>query len=234
MITAPPTQSLPKSTATSHHGFSPYDDNGGSSVAIAGEDYCIIAADTRQSNGYSINSRYAPKTWKLTDKAVLSGCGCYCDATAIISNLKQRLEWYKHQHNKVLSAPGIAQMLSIMLYHKRFFPYYVHNTLAGLDEQGRGAVYSYDPVGNYERRPYQAAGSGTELIQPFLDNQVGFKNQKGYVPDTTLLPLDTALRIVKDAFTGATERDIHTGDFLEIWIIKKEGVEKIGMPLKRD
>ncbi len=36
-----------------------------SSLAIAGADYCVIAADTRQSEGYSINSRYAPKAFKL-------------------------------------------------------------------------------------------------------------------------------------------------------------------------
>ncbi|KAI9138333.1 nucleophile aminohydrolase [Paraphysoderma sedebokerense] len=235
MLTTPQqfASTLPTS-APIEHRFSPYADNGGTTVAVAGEDYCIIAADTRQSDGYLINSRYAPKAWKLTDRAVLSGCGCFADATALVQNIQQRLEWYKHQHNKTLSTPGIAQMLSTMLYMKRFFPYYVHNVLGGVDEEGKGCVFSYDPVGSYERRPYQAAGSATELIQPFLDNQVGFKNQVGYKPDTVLLPLETALRIVKDAFTSATERDIYTGDYLEIWIVKKDGVEKVGYPLKKD
>ncbi|CAG2055345.1 unnamed protein product [Timema podura] len=38
-------------------GFSPYADNGGSIVAIAGEDYAIIASDTRLSSGFSIYTR---------------------------------------------------------------------------------------------------------------------------------------------------------------------------------
>ena len=84
-----------------------------------------------------------------------------------------------------MSAPAIAQMLSTMLYGKRFFPYYVWNTLGGLDADGKsvgdspshtllgkGCVFSYDPVGNFEKRLWNCAGSAGHLIQPFLDNQV--------------------------------------------------------------
>jgi hypothetical protein len=35
----------------------------------------------------------------------------------------------------------------------------------------RGAVYSFDPVGSYEREACRAAGAASSLIQPFLDNQ---------------------------------------------------------------
>lgn len=55
-------------------GFNPYTDNGGylnaihlssSSLAIAGRDFCVVASDTRQSDGYLINSRDAPKAYCL-------------------------------------------------------------------------------------------------------------------------------------------------------------------------
>jgi 20S proteasome subunit beta 6 len=36
-----------------------------------------------------------------------------------------------------MSTPAVAQMLSTMLYGKRFFPYFVWNTLGGLDENGK-------------------------------------------------------------------------------------------------
>ena len=81
-------------------------------------------------------------------------------------------------------------MLSTTLYYKRFFPYYTYNILAGLDNEGvvheiiptvdrdvlsllgKGCVYSYDPVGSYERETYRAAGSSASMLQPLLDNQV--------------------------------------------------------------
>ena len=37
---------------------------------------------------------------------------------------------------------------------------------------GKGCVYSFDPVGSYERETYRAGGSASALLQPLLDNQV--------------------------------------------------------------
>lgn len=79
---------------------------------------------------------------------------------------------YLYEHNKEMSTSAVAQMLSIMLYYKRFFPYYVSNILAGLDANGKGIVCSYDPIGHYEFSRYRAGGSAGALLQPLLDNQV--------------------------------------------------------------
>ena len=46
--------------------FNPYTDNGGTILAIAGADFSVIAGDTRQSEGYSIQTRYAPKVFRLS------------------------------------------------------------------------------------------------------------------------------------------------------------------------
>lgn len=154
------------------HGFSPYTDNGGTSLAIAGQDFVVVAGDTRMSEGYSINTRYAPKVYKLSNGSVLATGGMFADGKALVQVLEQQLETYSFNHAKLMSSPALAQMLSVILYGKRFFPYYVWNTLGGLDENGMGAVFSYDPVGNYEKHLYNCSGSAGHLIQPFLDSQV--------------------------------------------------------------
>ncbi|KAJ1911982.1 Proteasome subunit beta type-6 [Tieghemiomyces parasiticus] len=228
----------PTSTAK-QAAFSPYADHGGTNLAIAGADYCILASDTRQSSGYNINTRFAPKTFKLSDKSVLATAGCQPDCNMVVTRVKHSMKGYKYTHNKEMSTPAIAQMLSIMLYQKRFFPYYDFNILGGLDEEGKGCVFCYDAVGSYERVPCNAYGSASALIQPFLDNQVRNKNQQGKEKVTEFDPvarlsIDEAMRIVKDAFTSATERDIYTGDFLQIFIVTSAGVEEQLHPLKRD
>ncbi|EZA55274.1 Proteasome subunit beta type-1 [Ooceraea biroi] len=137
--------------------FSPYSDNGGSVVALAGDDFCVIAADTRLSTGFSIYTRHQDKLFSLSKSTILGCCGCWCDTLTLTRLLSARMQMYKHEHQKEMTTPATAQMLSIMLYHKRFFPYYVSNILAGLDENGKGCIYSYDPIGHCERTTYRAA-----------------------------------------------------------------------------
>jgi 20S proteasome subunit beta 6 len=46
--------------------FNPYAENGGTILAVAGADFTVIAGDTRQSEGYNIQTRYAPKVFQLS------------------------------------------------------------------------------------------------------------------------------------------------------------------------
>ncbi|KAF7374969.1 Proteasome subunit beta [Mycena sanguinolenta] len=151
--------------------FNPYSDNGGTILAIAGANFSVIAGDTRQSEGYNIQTRYAPKVFRLTDKAVLATNGFAADGNMFVKKVRQRLEWYRHAHAKDMPLRAIARLIQTMLYARRFFPYYVHNILGGIEEDGSGAVYSFDPVGSYEREACRAAGAASSLVQPFLDNQ---------------------------------------------------------------
>jgi len=213
--------------------FSPYSDNGGSVVAIAGENFVVIASDTRLSgHGYAILSREQPKLFRLSEQTVLGSTGCWCDILTFCKVAEMRMKSYRHTHNKAMSTPAVAQMTSTMLYHKRFFPYYISNILGGLDSEGRGCLYSYDPVGHCEKNMYRAGGSAVSLLQPLLDNQVGKKNMEN--PDKTPITVEQAVNIIHDVFISAAEREIHTGDGIKFNIITTDGIEEKTLPLRRD
>eukprot|EP01114_Cavostelium_apophysatum_P014944 TRINITY_DN3987_c0_g1_i2.p1 TRINITY_DN3987_c0_g1~~TRINITY_DN3987_c0_g1_i2.p1 ORF type:complete len:194 (+),score=29.58 TRINITY_DN3987_c0_g1_i2:105-686(+) len=152
--------------------WSPYVNNEGSTLGIAGKNFAVVAADTRLSEGYSIATRRSCKLIKLTDKAVLATAGMQADTQALHKNLVARLQHYYHQNGKQMSTPAIAQLLGNTLYYKRFFPFYCFNVLAGIDDFGVGCAYSYDAVGSFERVKYSSSGSGQRILQPLLDNQV--------------------------------------------------------------
>lgn len=156
---------------------------------------------------------------------MLSVVGFAADGRALKDRLDTVVKMYKYHHGKDITVHACAQRLSHILYNKRFFPYYVSAILGGLDEDGKGALYSYDPVGSYEREQCRAAGAAASLIMPFLDNQVNLKNQhdpnsaqglekRPLVPHP--LPRDTVEQLVKDAFTSAVERHIEVGDGLQM------------------
>jgi 20S proteasome subunit beta 6 len=60
-------------------------------------------------------------------------------------------------------------MLMLMLFNCQIFTRFCRWFLSFT---GKGCVYSYDPVGSYEREFCRAAGSGASLLQPLLDQQV--------------------------------------------------------------
>lgn len=219
-------------TAPVEHRFNPYSFHGGTVLGVAGDDFAVIASDTRLSEGFYIHSRNLPKTYQLTENSVLGCCGFHGDVLALIKNIKSRIKMYQHEHSKEMSTKAIAQMLSTMLYYKRFFPYYAYNILAGIDSDGKGAIYSYDPVGSYERETFRAAGSSSTMLQSFLDNQIGEKNMKN--KSTEGLSKEKCVALVKDIYIGAAERDIETGDAVEICIVTRDGIEKEVFPLRRD
>lgn len=192
----------------------------------------VIGADTRLSAGFSIYTRDQNKLFPLSETTVLGCSGCWCDTLTLTRVLKLRMQMYQQEHNKVMSTTACAQMLSTMLYYKRFFPYYICNVLVGFDNDNKGCIYSYDPIGHCEKTTYRAGGSAGALLQPLLDNQIGQKNMQ----NVTQQPLsqEKAIAILKDVFIAAAERDIYTGDSVSINILTKNGIKKESFDLRRD
>jgi len=217
--------------APTERRWSPYDDNGGTCLGVSGEDYVVVAADTRLSQGYKIHTRNCSKVTQLTDKCVISSCGMKSDAITLHKQLKARIVMYEHQHRRQPSVTAIAQMLSSTLYYKRFFPFYTFNVLCGVDSEGKGAVYHYDAIGSFERCPYTTSGSGSSLVMSVLDAQLAKENQTIATP---ALSKTEVVELAKDCLSSVGERDIYTGDYGEIFIIDAGGVSKVNFDLKLD
>ncbi|CDU19527.1 proteasome subunit beta type 1, putative [Plasmodium yoelii] len=191
--------------------WNPYIDNGGLS--------------------YSIYTRNCPKISKITDKCIIGSSGMQSDIKTLHSLLQKKIQLFYLEHSHYPSIHVIAKLLCVTLYSRRFFPYYTFNILAGIDEDGKGVLYSYDAIGSYYMSTHACTGSGSSLILPILDNRVEQKNQ-------LIKNIDFNLRddinFVKDAMTSATERDIYTGDQAEIYIIDNLGINTTLLDLKKD
>jgi len=210
---------VPKSVGIKEHRFEPYDFNGGTVLAIGGKDFVVVAVDTRLSEDYHILTRDVNRSVVLSPHCVLATGGCHTDVTTLHKVIDMRVKDYKHDHEVDIETHSVAQMLGNTLYGRRFFPYYAFNVLSGLDAEGKGAVYTYDAVGSFERVPYACQGAGQRLIIPYLDNVVGFKSRTDK-PEGDLTP-EAAVNIAKDAFITAAERQIRVGDSIRIFTIAR-------------
>lgn len=212
-------------------GFNPYVNNGGTVVCVAGEDFAVGVADTRLSVGYSIHSRNQSKITKLTDRCSIASSGMQADVKTLHKLLKIRVALYRHQHREDPGVVAVAQLLSTILYSRRFFPYYTFNVLFGIDADGKGAVFGYDAIGSYERAPYNCAGTGSSLTMSILDNQIARNNQLNAPPPKTK---EETIAFVREVLASAGERDIFTGDFAELVVIDAAGGRTETIPLRND
>jgi 20S proteasome subunit beta 6 len=198
---------------------------------VAGKDFCIVAADTRISQGYSILSRDHSKTTCLTDQCVITSGGMVADIETLHKLLISKVKTYERTFKKSPSVESLAQLLGNTLYSRRFMPFYAFNLLCGLDKEGQGIVYGYDAIGSYDKLTYGVQGSGSELGSPILDNQFVGHNFliKQVAPDVKVAE-DTA----KDIINSIAERDIYTGDQVEIVIVDRNGVRVKRDAIRRD
>jgi 20S proteasome subunit beta 6 len=225
---------LPSTGGKQHHEWSPYADNGGTAAAISGKGYVIVAADTRLNGDFCINTRTdESKLFQLTPQTFLASGGMQADRLQLQQTLKYRIQWYEFNNGgQTPSTPAIAQLLSTVLYQRRFFPYYTFNIVAGLDKNGDGVCYSYDAVGCTEPLNYGTTGTASSFIEPLLDCLIRRANMVGQAPAD--LTKDEALVMLKNAFTGASERDIFTGDSVRFFILTATGVETEVLQLRKD
>lgn len=83
-----------------HASWSPYDNNGGTVVAVAGSDYCIIAGSTRLSTGFSILSREHSSLHQLSPMCVLASSGFEGDRATLTKRLKVRRDCFELQNQR--------------------------------------------------------------------------------------------------------------------------------------
>jgi 20S proteasome subunit beta 6 len=100
-------------------------------MAYAQDDFCVFAADTRLSRGYSILHRNTTKIHKLTEDTYILTAGMYADTINLWQLLDREIEQFRMTHGKTMQSKSIACFLSRVLYNKRFFPFYTFNIVVG-------------------------------------------------------------------------------------------------------
>jgi 20S proteasome subunit beta 6 len=81
-------------------------------------------------------------------------------------------------------------------------------------------VFSYDAVGSFERQNWLSMGTGSSMATSVLDSILGGRNRKD---NPKPLSKEESIALARRVMDSVAERDISTGDNLDLWILTPEG-----------
>jgi len=122
--------------------------NGGCVVAMCGDGCVAIASDrrygVRQLTTVAMNFQ---KIFPMNDKCYVGLTGLATDVQSMSSLMAMRHQMFALREDKPMPIKHFISMLSCALYEKRFGPWFVGPVVAGLDEENKPVICSYDLIG---------------------------------------------------------------------------------------
>ncbi|QLG62416.1 Ntn hydrolase family protein [Halorarum salinum] len=173
-------------------------------VGLVADGRVVLASDRRASVGGMVSSKRAEKVFPVGDRAALAFTGVVGDAQALVPKLESEVRLYETRRGRRLSVPALATLTRNVMGED---PVRVQHLLAGVDADGPH-LYSFDAGGAALEQPYAADGSGGPTAYGVLEN--------GYDAE---LELADARAVAADAVAAASERDLASGNGLNVAVV---------------
>ncbi len=193
---------------------------GTTTVALVCKDGVVLCADRRVTSGYLITYKKYDKIVPITDDIAVTVAGTVSDVQLLTKLLKAELKLKDLRTNRKAVVKEAVNLLSSMVYNNirklSLIPGVSHFVLGGKDEEG---IYVYDigadgSVTHID--DYTSSGSGSVMAYGVLETL--------YKQD---ISVDDGIKLGAKAINAAVQRDIASGNGIDIVTITKEGVKKI-------
>lgn len=193
---------------------------GTTTVGIICKDGIVLAADKRATSGYLVSSKKTDKIHKITDFIAATMAGTASDAQLLIKYAQSELRLKKIRTGKEVTVTEAANLMARMVYanirRMSMIPGISHFIIGGYDTSG---FYLYDVYADGSITlcdDYISSGSGSVMAFGVLDTL--------YKKDMTI---DEGVKLAVKSINAALQRDIATGNGLDVFTITKDGVKKI-------
>jgi proteasome beta subunit len=180
-------------------------------IGIVCKDGVIMAGDNRVSVGQSlIIQKDYEKVYPINDYLLFAGCGSAAETQKIAKFLTAELKLKELRSKTRPSVKIAASLLSNMQSLQSAF------ILGGFDENGESSVYEISGGFLNQVKDYTASfGSGMPYVLGLLERQY----KKG-------LSIKEGIELAKEALKSSTQRDMASGNGIDIYSITKEGIKK--------
>ena len=184
---------------------------GTTTVGIRAGDSVVLATDMRASLGNMVSSKDVQKVEAIHPTGALTIAGAVSAAQNLIQTLQAETNLYEARRGKEMSMQALSTLTGNLLRSGAF--YIVQPILGGVDDTGPH-VYSIDPAGGMSEEEYTVTGSGSQYALGVLEQE--------YRDD---LSVDEARTIAARAIESAVERDLASGNGINMCIVTGDGVE---------
>lgn len=191
---------------------------GTTTIGIVCKDGIILGADRRASAGYMVADKKAQKVIKINDDMALTIAGLVSDAQLLSKIIRAQLKLLEVRKGKKSSVKQAANLLAGLVYNNirrmSMVMSIVGFLLAGKDDKGFH-LYNVGIDGSLsEMEDYVCDGSGMMFATGVLESS--YKKN---------MSLDEGVKLAVQALNAALQRDIATGNGIDIMTITKDGVQ---------
>jgi proteasome beta subunit len=192
---------------------------GTTTVAIKCKDGIVLAADKRVTSGYLIANKKFQKIIQVNDKIALTVAGTVSDVQLLIKYLQAELKLKDIRASRESFVSEAVNLLANLVYNniRKFstIPGISHFVVGGVDSKGFHA-YDVGADGSVtEVDDYTSSGSGSVMAYGVLETL--YKDN---------MSVEDAMDVAKKAINAAVQRDIASGNGIDIITITKDGVKK--------
>ncbi len=193
---------------------------GTTTIGIVCKDGLILAADKRATSGYLISWKKFDKIITITDNVAVTVAGTVSDVQLLVKYLKAELKLKDIRTGRETTVKEAASLLANFVYNNirklSLIPGISHFIVGGKDSSGFH-LYDLSPDGSIvEVDDYISSGSGSVIAFGVLETL--FK--KG-------LSVDEGVKLAAKGINAAVQRDIASGNGVDIVTITKDGIKKV-------
>ena len=193
---------------------------GTTTIGLVCKDGLVLAADKRATSGYLISWKKFDKIISITDNVAVTVAGTVSDVQLLVKYLKAELKLKSIRTGREASVKEAANLLANFVYSniRKFslIPGISHFIVGGKDSAGFH-MYDLSPDGSIvEVDDYISSGSGSVMAFGVLETLY----KKG-------LSVDEGVKLAAKGINAAVQRDIASGNGIDIVTITKDGIRKV-------
>ena len=198
--------------------------NGCAIIAMTGKDCVAIACDKRLGAQAQTVSTNFPKAFPMNDKLFVGLAGLATDVQTLNNLLKFRMNLYELREERTMPPKVFSNLLSSILYEKRFGPYFVEPIVAGLDENDKPFLSAMDLIGApVYTDDFVVSGTATANMYGMCETL--------YKED---MEPEELFETISQALLASLDRDALSGWGAVVHVITKDGIIKRELKGRQD